>query len=196
MVASFGTFGRIWSATARHWVLAASAVSWAKAVAMKAETTLRPLFPAWARAFALKVHAAPLPSCAENLRDGGLDALVRVGDDQLDPAQSAAGQLAQELRPDRFGLGCADLQAQNLAPPVGVDPDGDDDGDRHDPPAAPDLEVGGVDPEVGPVAFERAVEEGLHLAVDLLAEPRHLALQMPDMPMALTRSSTERVDMP
>ena len=42
-VASFGTLGLIWSATARHWVLAASAVSWAKAVAMKAETTLRPL---------------------------------------------------------------------------------------------------------------------------------------------------------
>ena len=48
---SFGTLGRIWSATARHWVLAASAVSWAKAVAMKAETTLRPPFPACARAF-------------------------------------------------------------------------------------------------------------------------------------------------
>ena len=54
MVASFGTLGLIWSATARHWVLAASAVSWAKAVAMKAETTLRPLFPAWARALRWK----------------------------------------------------------------------------------------------------------------------------------------------
>ena len=38
MVASFGTFGLIWSATARHWLLAASSVSWAKAVAMKAES--------------------------------------------------------------------------------------------------------------------------------------------------------------
>ena len=52
--ASFGTLGLIWSATARHWVLAASAVSWAKAVAMKAETTRRPLFPAWARALRWK----------------------------------------------------------------------------------------------------------------------------------------------
>lgn len=81
---------------------------------------------------------------------------------------------AQELRPDRFGLGCADLQAQNLAPPVRVDADGDDDGDRDDRSAAPDLEVGGVDPEIGPVAFEWAVEERLHLAVGLLAEPRDL----------------------
>ena len=54
LVASFGTLDLIWSATARHWVLAVSAVSWAKAVAMKAETTLRPLFPAWARAFLMK----------------------------------------------------------------------------------------------------------------------------------------------
>jgi hypothetical protein len=31
-----------------------SAVSWAKAVAMKAETTRRPLFPAWARTLRMK----------------------------------------------------------------------------------------------------------------------------------------------
>ena len=46
MVASFGTLGLIWSATVRHCVLAVSAVSWANAVAMKAETTRRPLLPA------------------------------------------------------------------------------------------------------------------------------------------------------
>jgi len=38
----------------RHWTLAASGVSWAKAVAMKAETTRRPLFPAWASALRMK----------------------------------------------------------------------------------------------------------------------------------------------
>ncbi|ESX80653.1 hypothetical protein X759_12040 [Mesorhizobium sp. LSHC420B00] len=54
IVASFGTFGRIWSATARHCVLAAPGVSWAKAVAMKAETTRRPLLPAWASTFLMK----------------------------------------------------------------------------------------------------------------------------------------------
>jgi hypothetical protein len=53
-VASFGTFDLIWSATARHWVLAVSAMSWAKAVAMKAETTLGPLFPAWATTLRMK----------------------------------------------------------------------------------------------------------------------------------------------
>src|SRR5580693_4598186 len=48
--ASLGSFGRSWSATLRHCALAASALSWAKAVAMKAETTRRLLLPAWASA--------------------------------------------------------------------------------------------------------------------------------------------------
>ena len=54
IAASFGTFGLIWSATVRHWALAASAVSGAKAVAMKAETTLRPLLPACAKTLRCK----------------------------------------------------------------------------------------------------------------------------------------------
>ena len=41
-----GSLGLSWSATLRHWALAASALSWAKAVAMKAETTRRLLLPA------------------------------------------------------------------------------------------------------------------------------------------------------
>ena len=49
-----GTFGQIWSATARHFVLAASGVSWPKAVAMKAETTRRPCLPACASTFLMK----------------------------------------------------------------------------------------------------------------------------------------------
>ena len=40
--------GMSWSATWRHWALALSASSWAKAVATKAETTRRPCLPAWA----------------------------------------------------------------------------------------------------------------------------------------------------
>jgi hypothetical protein len=48
--ASLGSFGLSWSATLRHWAFAASASSWAKAVAMKAETTRLLLLPAWASA--------------------------------------------------------------------------------------------------------------------------------------------------
>jgi hypothetical protein len=60
--ASFGTFGRIWSATARHWRPAASAVYWAKAVSMKAETTRRPLLPAWPRTLRMKCTQGLLKS--------------------------------------------------------------------------------------------------------------------------------------
>ncbi len=47
-----------------------------------------------------EVHAAARPDGVEHLADGGLDALVGVGDDQLDAAQAAAGELAQLRRPE------------------------------------------------------------------------------------------------
>jgi hypothetical protein len=107
MVASFGTLGRIWSATALHCVLAASAVSWAKAVAMKAETVSQceapmvratlanpPALPGMGEGVALEVDAAALPGGAKHLRDRSLDAFMGVADDQLDPTQAAAGELA------------------------------------------------------------------------------------------------------
>lgn len=81
------------------------------------------------------------------------------------------GELAQELGPDRLGLRGADLHAQNLAPAVCVD------ADRDDASAAAHLEVGGVDPQIRPVAFDGAIEQGFHLAVDLLAQAADLALR-------------------
>jgi hypothetical protein len=64
------------------------------------------------------------------------------------------------------GLGRAGRHARHLAPSFAVDAEGDDDRGRDDPAAAVDHAAGGVDPPVGPVAFDRPVEEGLHLAVD------------------------------
>ena len=54
--------------------------------------------------------------------------------------------------------------------------DRDDDRGRDDAPAGAAFDVGRVEPQVGPIAFERPVEEGLDLAVDLLAQPADLAL--------------------
>ena len=112
-----------------------------------------------------------------------------IGDDELDATQPPARQLAQELRPDRLGLRGADLHAQHLAPSVAVDADGDDDGDRHDAPPATDLQVGGVDPQIRPVALGLAAcQKGLsvrfatasHLVHELIEardEKRLLRLQ-------------------
>src|SRR3546814_7727189 len=48
--------------------------------------------------------------------------------------------------------------------------------DRDDVVVAPLLDVNCVEPDIGPLALDRAAEEGLHPLVDLAAQPRHLAL--------------------
>jgi hypothetical protein len=47
--------------------------------------------------------------------------------------------------------------------------------DADDPPRAADLDVGGVQPEVGPFALQRSVEESVNTFVDLDAQARDLA---------------------
>jgi hypothetical protein len=46
----------------------------------------------------------------------------------------------------------ADVHAQHLAAAVAIDAYGGDDRHRHVPPVLADLDVGGIDPEVRPVA--------------------------------------------
>ena len=75
-----------------------------------------------------------------------------------------------------LGFRRADIEAEHFAPSVSVDADRDDDGDRNDAAGLAHLHVGGVEPDIGPIAFERPVQEGLHLVVDLAAQPADLAL--------------------
>ena len=70
----------------------------------------------------------------------------------------------------------ADVETQHLAPAVAVDADGDHHGDRDDAAAAADFQVGGVEPNIGPVAFDGTAEEGFDLLVEFLAQPADLAL--------------------
>ena len=123
-----------------------------------------------------RVHPAALPRGVEQLGDGGFQTLMGVRDHQFHPAQAALPQLAQEACPEGLRFRRPDVHAEHLAPTVAVDADGDDDRHRHDPAGLADLHVGRVEPEIGPVAFDRPVEKRLHPAVDLLAQPAHLAL--------------------
>ncbi len=99
-----------------------------------------------------------------------------VGDNEFDAAQPPSGQLAQEFRPDRLSLGRADFHAEHFASTVGVDADSDDNCNRDDATAAADLQVGGIDPQIGAFALDGPIEEGLHLLVNLLAQPGDLTL--------------------
>jgi hypothetical protein len=70
----------------------------------------------------------------------------------------------------------ADIEPENLAPAVAVDPDRDDHGNRDAATLLAHLHIGRIDPQVGPVAFDRTSKESLHPLIDLLAKPRDLAL--------------------
>lgn len=99
-----------------------------------------------------------------------------VGDHQLHPAQAAVGEAAQELGPEGFGLRGTCGHAQHLALAVLVDPHGDYHGTADDPPALADLEVGRIEPEIGPRALQRPGQESVHTLVDFGAEAADLAL--------------------
>ena len=125
------------------------------------------------------MHPAALPSGLEDLGDGRLDALVAVADDQLDTAQAPPVQAAQELGPERLGLGVPDLQAEHLALAVGIDAHRHYHRHADDPSSLACLDVGRVDPQVRPVALDRSVQERADALVEFAAQPRHLALGHP-----------------
>jgi hypothetical protein len=101
------------------------------------------------------VHAAALETRVEDAPGGRAQALVVIGDDQIDAAQTAIGQRAEEPGPEDLGLRGTRGDAQDLAPAVGVDGHGDYHGDTDDPAALPALQVGRVNPEIRPVALDR-----------------------------------------
>jgi hypothetical protein len=122
------------------------------------------------------MNAAAPPGRVHQVGDRGLDALVSVRDDELDAAQAAPPELAQKLGPERFGLRGANVDAEHLAPAVRVHPDRHDHRDRNDAVVAARLHIGRVDPDIGPIAFKRPIEESFDPRVDLLAQPADLAL--------------------
>jgi hypothetical protein len=71
--------------------------------------------------------------------------------------------------PEGGGFRLTQAEPEDLAATVLVDAGGDYGGDRHDAPLLADLDVGGVQPEIGPVAVQRPLEERQHTGVNLLA---------------------------
>lgn len=110
--------------------------------------------------------------------------------------QATAGQTPEEIGPERFGLRRTDLHAQDFPPAIAIGGDGDYGGDGNDAAGLAHLEVGGVDPQVGPVAFNGAMQEGLYRSSISAHRRETWLLEMPLMPIACTTSSTDRVEMP
>ena len=103
-----------------------------------------------------------------------------------------------EGSPPEEGLGFRRTNAEpdDLAASFGVGGHSDYRGDRDDASALAHLQVGRIQPQIGPVAFERTFQEGLHALVDFLAQFRDRLFEMPESPIACAISSTRRVDTP
>ena len=99
-----------------------------------------------------------------------------VGDHQLHAAQPAPDEAAQELGPEGLGLRRADRHAEHLTPALVVDRDRYGYRHRDDASGLANLHIGRIQPEIGPLALQRPVEEALYLVVDLAAQPGDLAL--------------------
>ena len=123
------------------------------------------------------MHAAALPGGAEHAGDGVTQAVMGIGDDQLDALEAALDQALEEGRPERLGLRGTDAEADDLAPAVGRHRHSDYCRHGDDAAALADLEVGGVEPEIGPLAVQRPVEEGVDPLVDVFAQLGDLALR-------------------
>jgi hypothetical protein len=72
-----------------------------------------------------EVDGAALPWAAQDRGDRGLEPLVGVGDAQPNTLEAAGAQAAEELAPERLGLGFPDVQADDLTAAAVVDALGD-----------------------------------------------------------------------
>ena len=63
------------------------------------------------------------------------------------------------------------MQTNNLAPAIDINGDGDYRRDRDNSAGGADLQVGGIEPQVGPFASKGAGQETTHPLVDVLAHP-------------------------
>ncbi len=89
-----------------------------------------------------------------------------VADHKPQAAQSAGSEAAEEVGPERLGLDLADVQADDLAVPGFGDGVGDDEGFADDATVVSDLDVLGVEPEVGVGRLEWALTELLDVVVE------------------------------
>src|SRR4051795_7529059 len=82
----------------------------------------------------------------------------------------------EKARPESFCFGRANVQANDLALAVSVRGHSDYCRNRDNAPAFALLEIGRIQPEIGPIPHQRAIQEGADAIVDVLAQLAHRAL--------------------
>jgi hypothetical protein len=141
-----------------------------------------------------EAHATPVPSRAQDPLEGGRETVMGIPDDERHALEPTPDELAQEGRLKRLGVRAADAQSDDLAPAVGVDRHGDDRRHRDDPTALAQLQVGGIEPPMRPLASRGPLPKGECPLVEPVTELGDLALGDSREPMACTRSSTRGVE--
>ncbi len=124
-----------------------------------------------------EVHRAALPRTPEHPLDRRLEALVVVGDRQAHSGQAASSQGAQELDPEAARLHLAEVESDHLPAARLVDRVGDHERLRAHVAVRADLDVLGVEPQVGIVALERPRAEGRDLVVESPTHRRDAVLR-------------------
>lgn len=124
-----------------------------------------------------EVHVASLPGgTEEDLGDGFAEAFVGVADDELDAVEAAPDQRAQELLPGGFALAGEDVGADDLAVAIVADGVGDDERTADDAAAVADVDVLGIEPDVGAGPLEGALAPRFDLVGERFAGAGDAAL--------------------
>ncbi len=108
----------------------------------------------------------------EPLADGGPEAGVVVGDDELDAMEAAGPKREQEVLPGGTALAVGHLDGEDLAAAVPIDTDGDQYRLAHHHAGLAHLLVAGVEDEVGEGLSERATGKGGEALVQPLVDRR------------------------
>ena len=168
-------------ATWSHWAAISSALAWAKTVRKAAATiswwplgTLASRLRAkWTRQrwcaapWKQRPMAFTSPACWSEMTN-------------LTPASPRVRKRAQEAPPEHLVFGVADVEAQDLAVPIGPDPRGDDDGLGGHVVVVADVEVGGVQEDVGELlVVEPTGPKGPHHLVETRADAADLGFLDP-----------------
>ncbi len=96
---------------------------------------------------------------------------VGVRDHELHAGEPAVAEAAEELGPEHFGLGVADVDTEDFSVSVSTQPGGDHDGFGHDVAVLADVDVGGVEPHVDErLMIQPSGSQHVDIGVDLFAD--------------------------